>query len=214
MTSTSPCKTIRFQDYCRSESTAIYRCAQPAGRHTLIQQRYAGKISSGHDLEVETNLDCRLRAFENIARHRYLSIIDSLACAKLPKRLGQTLDQSVLPSLHRIGFEKPLSSALFGIAVSSWKTMGATNGKILAFHPRIVREIEDVRQGLLREDRHDGSTHCRLAKVSPKFIAGSIRNSVAPESIFDLLNEIAIFGIDYTSFPRPRTFTLGLNVQF
>ncbi|MBT8276661.1 MAG: SusC/RagA family TonB-linked outer membrane protein [Bacteroidia bacterium] len=30
----------------------------------------------------------------------------------------------------------------------------------------------------------------------------------------DLLNGLPIAGIDYTSFPRPRTFTLGLNAQF
>lgn len=30
----------------------------------------------------------------------------------------------------------------------------------------------------------------------------------------DLLNGLPTAGIDYTSFPRPRTFTLGLNAQF
>lgn len=30
----------------------------------------------------------------------------------------------------------------------------------------------------------------------------------------DLLNGLPIFGIDYTSFPRPRTYTLGLNAKF
>jgi iron complex outermembrane receptor protein len=30
----------------------------------------------------------------------------------------------------------------------------------------------------------------------------------------DLLNDLPTAGIDYTSFPRPRTFTLGLNAQF
>ncbi|NND62555.1 MAG: SusC/RagA family TonB-linked outer membrane protein [Flavobacteriaceae bacterium] len=30
----------------------------------------------------------------------------------------------------------------------------------------------------------------------------------------DLLNGLPVFGIDYTSFPRPRTFTLGLNAKF
>ncbi|MGB6152289.1 MAG: SusC/RagA family TonB-linked outer membrane protein, partial [Pricia sp.] len=30
----------------------------------------------------------------------------------------------------------------------------------------------------------------------------------------DLLNGLPIAGIDYTSFPRPRTFTLGINVTF
>ncbi len=30
----------------------------------------------------------------------------------------------------------------------------------------------------------------------------------------DLLNGLPVFGIDYTSFPNPRTFTFGLNAQF
>jgi len=30
----------------------------------------------------------------------------------------------------------------------------------------------------------------------------------------DLLNGLPVFGIDYTSFPRPRVFTLGLNAKF
>jgi iron complex outermembrane receptor protein len=30
----------------------------------------------------------------------------------------------------------------------------------------------------------------------------------------DLLNGLPVFGIDYTAFPRPRTFTLGFNAKF
>ncbi|MDC7994258.1 SusC/RagA family TonB-linked outer membrane protein [Altibacter sp. HG106] len=30
----------------------------------------------------------------------------------------------------------------------------------------------------------------------------------------DLLNGLPVFGIDYSAFPRPRTFTLGLNAKF
>lgn len=30
----------------------------------------------------------------------------------------------------------------------------------------------------------------------------------------DLLNGLPVFGIDYTSFPRPRVYTLGLNAKF
>lgn len=30
----------------------------------------------------------------------------------------------------------------------------------------------------------------------------------------DLLNGLPVFGIDYAAFPRPRTFTLGLNAKF
>ncbi|HAT67646.1 MAG TPA: SusC/RagA family TonB-linked outer membrane protein, partial [Flavobacteriaceae bacterium] len=30
----------------------------------------------------------------------------------------------------------------------------------------------------------------------------------------DLLNGLPVFGIDYASFPRPRTFTLGFNAKF
>ena len=30
----------------------------------------------------------------------------------------------------------------------------------------------------------------------------------------DLLNGLPVFGIDYAAYPRPRTFTLGLNAKF
>jgi len=30
----------------------------------------------------------------------------------------------------------------------------------------------------------------------------------------DLLNGLPVFGIDYASYPRPRTFTFGLNAKF
>lgn len=30
----------------------------------------------------------------------------------------------------------------------------------------------------------------------------------------DLLNGLPVFGIDYAAFPRPRTFTLGVNAKF
>ena len=30
----------------------------------------------------------------------------------------------------------------------------------------------------------------------------------------DFLNSIPTAGIDYTSFPKPRTFTIGLNATF
>lgn len=37
--------------------------------------------------------------------------------------------------------------------------------------------------------------------------------SVSPSG-GDLLNGLPVFGIDYTGYPRPRTFTLGLNAAF
>jgi iron complex outermembrane receptor protein len=37
--------------------------------------------------------------------------------------------------------------------------------------------------------------------------------SVVPAGA-DLLNGLPIAGIDYSSFPRPRTYTLGFNVTF
>lgn len=37
--------------------------------------------------------------------------------------------------------------------------------------------------------------------------------SVSPAGI-DLLNGLPVFGIDYTSFPRPTTVTLGINAKF
>jgi iron complex outermembrane receptor protein len=42
----------------------------------------------------------------------------------------------------------------------------------------------------------------------------SVQPGTPNNGVSDLLNGIPTAGIDYTSFPRPRTITFGLNATF
>ena len=45
-------------------------------------------------------------------------------------------------------------------------------------------------------------------------VSSSPANSTRDSGALDLLNDLPTAGIDYTAYPRPRTFTLGLNLRF
>ena len=116
--------------------------------------RQAKKISNQlkkptANLSSDIDFEGQLRAFENIARQEYLKISKSLSFPKLPSWFRQRLEQRILPTLVRIGFDESFGRILFAIAASPWQLMGPANEKIRAFYPGIDQEIEKIRNGLL-----------------------------------------------------------------
>jgi len=137
------------------------------------------------------DFDNQLRVYENTARRRYRQILNSLSVEKQPGWFDRMLSQRILPPLNRIGFDEPISKGLFEIAPSSWSLMGSANDKIIAFHPKIDREIEDVCQGLeLKPDTNNGTFSRSTGSVST-VISGTLNENLSPDRLFDLLDEIA-----------------------
>ncbi|MGD8762920.1 MAG: hypothetical protein PVG87_11480, partial [Desulfobacteraceae bacterium] len=149
------------------------------------------KPSTVYGLGSGAEFDDRLLALEKSARYRYSKIIESLTLKKLPRWLDQMLDHSFLPTLRRIGFYEPFSKVLFKIAPSSWKLMGPLNEKILAFHPLINQQIEEVRQGLESKARKNNKMFPPSSGALPQTIPGTMKDNASPENLFDLLDEIA-----------------------
>ena len=130
--------------------------------------------------------DNQLRIYENSARRRCNQILDSLSADKQPEWFERMLSQRIFPTLNRIGFDDPISRGLFEIAHSSWSLMGPVNDKIIAFHPKINQEIEEVRQGLKLKAGKDKGTFSRSTVIS-----GTLYDNQSPDRLFDLLDEIA-----------------------
>jgi hypothetical protein len=100
------------------------------------------------------------------------------------------LDRSLLTTLHRIGFDRPISKVLFKIALSSWKSMGPQDDRIISFHPVIDQQIEAVLHGFeLKASKNGFMTEC-AAGALPQIIPGTIKNNASPENLFDLLDKI------------------------
>jgi hypothetical protein len=163
----------------------------------------SGKPSSVYGLGAGAEFDDQLLALETIARYQYSKILESLTFRKIPKWLDQMLDHSLLPTLQRIGFDEPISTVLFKIAPSAWKSMGPLNKKMVAFHPMINQEIEEVRQGLELKICKNSDMFPRTAGAPPQVISGTIKDNVSPENLFELLDEI---GTPWITLPRAFRF--------
>ena len=187
----SPGKMIRFENYCRNKRSPTCHSVQPAGYHPLMLKTNSGKPSSVYGLGAGAEFDDQLLALEKIAVYQFSKILESLTFKKLPGWLDQMLDHSLLPTLHRIGFDEPISKVFFKIALSSWKLMGPLNEKIIAFHPVINQQIEEVRQGLELKACQNIGMFPRSAGALPQIISGTMKDNASPENLIDLLDEIA-----------------------
>jgi len=111
------------------------------------------------------------------------------------------LDHSILPTLQRIGFDEPIAKLVFKIASSSWKLMGPLNERIVAFHPMINQQVEEVLQGLASKTCKNSSMVYRSLGAPPQLISGTIKDLASPEYLFDLLD-----GISTSWITLPRAF--------
>lgn len=190
MTALSSCKVIRYQDYCRNKRVSSCPGVISAGYDPLMPKKDSNRPYPADGLGIGAEFDDRLLAWENIARSRFSKILESLTFKKPPRWFDQMLDHSILPTLHRIGFDEPISKVVFKIALSSWKLMGPLNEKIVAFHPMINQQVEEVRQGLELKTRKNSDLFPRSTGALPLPISGTIKGIASPENLFDLLDEI------------------------
>jgi hypothetical protein len=191
MTSISPHKLIRFGKYPLKKGPASSRQANPLGHDPRQPKKLSDQLNPVANLSAGIDFEGQLRAFENIARHEYLKISNSLSFPKLPPWFRQRLEQSILPTLNRIGFDESFGRILFAIAASPWKLMGPANEKIRVFHPGIDQKIEEIRRGLLMKAKEINETFLWYAGTQPSSIPETIKNNMSSENLFDLPDKIA-----------------------
>ena len=191
MASISPHKLIRFEKYHLKKGPASSRQANPVCYHPRQSKKLSDQSYPAANLSAGIDFEGQLRAFENIARQEYLTISKSMSFPKLPPWFRQRLEQSILPTLNRIGFDESFGRILFAIAASPWQLMGPGNEKIRVFHPGIDQKIEEIRRGLLMKAKEINETFLWYAGTQPSSIPETIKNSLSPENLFDLPDKIA-----------------------
>lgn len=191
MTVIRSCKVIRYESYRVDKRLQAYRDSRPAGFCNSHQsQTNSSQPSPSYELGTESGLEDQLLTMEKLARNQCSKILESLIFKELPGRFDQMLEHRLLPTLHRIGFDEPISRALFKIASSSWEFMGPMNEKIIAFHPTIDQRVEEIRQGLeLNAGKKNEISPCSFKAVQ-HINSGTIKDKASPENLSGLLNEI------------------------
>jgi hypothetical protein len=113
----------------------------PAPRHPFNLQ---------HGFQAE-ELDSRLGHLEAEAREKFFQIIDDLPDMKMESWFIRQLDNPIIPSLTRIGFDDSIVRLLFQTAAAGWQRMGPFTDKCICFDPDLIKRLKSARNEIMSE---------------------------------------------------------------
>ena len=203
MTSPSPDRLVRCQSEHPDQASAPYHHTQSTV-HTLPDfKQNENYPPSKLRCNAGRNFENRLLRHEHRARDQYLRLLNDLSLGELPGWFNQMLAHRIFPTLNRIGFDQTISKGLFQIASSSWSRLDPATDNVIAFHPKIDQEIEEIRQGLEQTAGRLNDTISWLPGSSSAVFSGTIHESPSPEHLFALLHNIAT---SWIVLPRASRF--------
>jgi len=94
-------------------------------------------------------ISSQIAQHEQKARTRYLTAVQHLGNGPLPGWFNDFLEQSVLPLLVRVGFDREIASSIFRISGPAWKSMGPVTDPKLRLHPALARDIQEIRRDIV-----------------------------------------------------------------
>jgi hypothetical protein len=144
---------------------------------------------------VDRNVDDferQIASFEKQAREKSLSAIQDMQDVKLPGWLNRLLENRIIPALRRIGFDEQLAWALFKMAAPAWKLMGPITDENIWFHPVLIKDIKEIRRGVLSDARKNSKRLSLLAGVNHQKLLLSTKKSMNPENLSELLEDISL----------------------
>ena len=103
----------------------------------------------------------------------------------------QLLKSRIIPPLARIGFEESFQRSLFQMAAPAWETMGPIPDDGLWFHPEIIKNLEEVRNGMLRREQHRSECLSLISQKDPAERMAVMEGCMAPENLFSILENIS-----------------------
>ncbi len=197
------CEKIGLKTHHHQKRFKNNRSIKPTGVYSLKSDQHHAKPLPLQNSGIGIDWDHQLRTLDYKARQRYLDIYETLSFARLPDWLDSILEHRFIPTLRRIGVDEPVTKTPFAMALSSWKLLGPLNEKIIAFHPAINAEIEEVRRGLKLKTCYNLAMIPRPQDRSKALISGSLNKDASPENLFELFDGI---GTPWIILPRASGF--------
>ena len=93
--------------------------------------------------------EARLRRFEAEAQEKFLIAVENLPQVKQEDWFMRLLDESIIPAFTRIGFDETIARTLFQMAAPGWQKMGPITKECVWFHPAIIKDIREIRSGIV-----------------------------------------------------------------
>jgi hypothetical protein len=101
--------------------------------------------------------EARLRRFEAEAQEKFLIAVENLPQVKQADWFMRLLDESIIPAFTRIGFDETIVRTLFQMAAPGWQKMGPITKECVWFHPAIIKDIREIRSGIVSKSESASS---------------------------------------------------------
>jgi len=101
--------------------------------------------------------EARLRRFETEAQEKFLIAVENLPQMKQTDWFMRLLDESIIPAFTRIGFDETIVRTLFQMAAPGWQKMGPITKECVWFHPAIIKDIREIRSGIVSKSESASS---------------------------------------------------------
>ncbi len=152
---------------------------------------------AGNETGAQTNagfkggFDEQIYSLEAAARKKYLTAIQTVETKMSSGWFRRYLEDCILPTFNRIGFDDCLTRALFMLAAPAWELAGPISQTKLWCQPNLIKEINEIRDGILLNSTRQDYTDSWLAVTPPQNYLQAAKDQVQLESLMGLLDEIA-----------------------
>ena len=140
---------------------------------------------------------------EQKARTRHLSAVQHIGNDQLPDEFNNFLEQSILPLLVRVGFDKEIAGNIFRISAPAWKSMGPVIDPKFRLHTTLARDIRKIRKDIVSQDEKESQHLTFPEKPSPLKLANIAEKAMHPETLSKQLQTIPTTWI---ILPRAHSF--------
>ncbi len=110
---------------------------------------------TGNETDAQSNagfkggFDGQIYALEATARKKYLSAIQTVETKMSSGWFRRYLEDCILPTFNRIGFDDRLTRAIFMLAAPAWELSGPISRTKYWCQPNLIKEFNEIRDGIL-----------------------------------------------------------------
>jgi hypothetical protein len=132
-----------------------------------------------------------LKLEEIKAIQRFEAAVEGLQPVEISDWFERLLKSRIIPPLVRIGFEESFQWSLFKMAAPAWESMGPIPDDGVWFHPEIIKNIEEVRSGILGSEQDRSECLSIISQKDPAERMAMMEGCMMPENLFSMLENIS-----------------------
>jgi hypothetical protein len=175
---------LHFNQYATVTNRVPFARAGPSQSSPLplSDNHYSTPTQSTRLLKSPPDVyETRLRQLEAAAQEKFKAAIENLPQVKPADWFMRLLDQSIIPAFSRIGFDENIARMLFQMAAPGWQKMGPITKECVWFHPAIIKDIKEIRSGIVSKSESASSwmilprAYHPLKKHHSRFLPGYLK---------------------------------------